>query len=202
VILEQTQLAPGEVTQIRVNAAAYDQTAFTAPAARVEKDGRFALDGIPAGRYLLRASGAASGWMLKSVIIDGREVIDTPVELKAKERLTGVRMVFTDRLSEVSGSVADQRGAPVVELTVLAFPTDQSLWRPQARQILTTRPDQNGRYQLRGLPPGEYYLATVDPARQGEWFEPAFLDEHRAGAARMTLGEGESKTQDFKIAVQ
>ena len=80
---------------------------------------------------------------------------------------------------------------------MLAFPTDPSLWRPQARQIMTARPDQNGKFQIRGLPPGEYYLATVDPAEQGEWFEPAFLDEHRAGAARVTLGDGDVKTQDF-----
>jgi hypothetical protein len=64
---------------------------------------------------------------------------------------------------------------------------------------MTTRPDQNGKFQLLGLPPGEYFLAAVDPAEQGEWFEPAFLDEHRSGAARLTLGEGDSKTQDFRI---
>ena len=85
------------------------------------------------------------------------------------------------------------------DYTVLAFPTDSSLWRPQSRQIMTARPDQTGKYRIRGLPPGDYYLATVDPAEQGEWFEPAYLDEHRAGAARVTLGDGDVKTQDFKV---
>ena len=68
---------------------------------------------------------------------------------------------------------------------MLAFPTDASLWRPQSRQIMTARPDQTGQYRIRGLPAGDYYLATVDPSEQGEWFEPAYLDEHRAGAARV-----------------
>ena len=40
------------------------------------------------------------------------------------------------------------------DFTVLAFPTDTTLWRPQARQIVTTRPDQTGSYRIRGLPPG------------------------------------------------
>jgi hypothetical protein len=42
-------------------------------------------------------------------------------------------------------------------------------------------------------------VTTVDPAEQGEWFDPGYLDEHRAGASRLTLGDGEVKTQDFKV---
>ena len=109
---------------------------------------------------------------------------------------------LTDRQTEINGTLTDQQGSPITEYTVLAFPTDGSLWRPNARQIMTTRPDQNGKFQLRGLPPGEYYLATVDPEKQGEWFEPDFLERHRPGAARVTLGEGDVKTQDFRVTVQ
>ena len=90
-------------------------------------------------------------------------------------------LVFTDKLTEVNGTLTDDRGTPITDYTVLAFPADASLWRPQARQIMTARPDQNGRFQIRGLPPGDYCLATVDPAEQGEWFEPAFLEQQRSG---------------------
>jgi len=55
------------------------------------------------------------------------------------------------------------------------------------------------KFRIRNLPSGSYYLATVDPAQQGEWFEPAYLEEHRLSAARVTLGDGETKTQDFKV---
>jgi hypothetical protein len=64
---------------------------------------------------------------------------------------------------------------------------------------MTARPDQNGKYQIRGLPPGDYFLAAVDPSEPGEWFEPSFLEQHRIGAAGLRLGEGEVKTQDFKV---
>jgi hypothetical protein len=83
---------------------------------------------------------------------------------------------------------------------VVAFPADPSLWLPQARHIITARPDQNGRFQIRGLPEGDYFLATVDPAEQGEWFDPIFLEQHRAGAARLSLGEGDVKTHDFTLS--
>ena len=72
-----------------------------------------------------------------------------------------------------------------------------NLHLPQSRYIMTARPDQNGSYQLRGLPAGNYYVAIVDPAESGEWFEPSFLDAHRPGATRVSLGDGESKIQSF-----
>src|SRR5262249_40303695 len=109
---------------------------------------------------------------------------------------------FTDRLAEVNGTVTNEQGSPITEYTVLAFPTDANLWRAQSRQIMTTRPDQNGKFQIRGLPSGEYFLATVDPSEPGEWFEPTFLEQHRAGAARLRIGEGETKTQDFKVSMR
>ena len=187
-------------TQIRLSAPSTDQSDFgPQPNARVDKDGRFALEGVSAGSHLVRAAGNLRGWILKSVTIGGRDVTDTPVAVRSGETLGNVVVSFTDRLSEVNGKVTDDGGAASPDFTVLAFPTDSTLWRPLARQIMTARPDQTGQYRIRGLPPGEYYLVAVDPAEQGEWFEPAYLDDHRAGAGRITLGDGDVKTHDFKV---
>jgi hypothetical protein len=131
--------------------------------------------------------------------VAGRDVTDTPLDVRSGQTLSNVTITFTDKINEITGTITTTTGVPMPDYTVLAFPTDPSLWRPQARHIATTRPDQTGKYRLRGLPPGEYYVTTVDPAEQGEWFEPAYLDEHRAGASRLTLGDGDVKTQDFKV---
>jgi len=191
---------PPDPTQIRLSAPSTDQSDFgPQPNARVDKEGRFALDGVSAGSHLIRAAGNLRGWVLKAVTIGGRDVTDTPVAVRSGETLGNVVVSFTDRLNEVNGKVTDEGGGAVPDFTVLAFPTDSSLWRPLARQIMTARPDQTGQYRIRGLPPGEYYLVAVDPAEQGEWFEPAYLDDHRAGAGRVTLGEGDVKAHDFKV---
>src|SRR6266508_365295 len=192
-----------DITQVRIGAPSTDLAAFgPQPNARVEKDGRFTLAGVSAGPHLIRSNGNLRGWTLKSVTMDGRDVTDTPVEVRAGQHLSNVAVVFTDKLNEISGTITTTQGTAMPDFTVLAFPTDPSLWRPQARQIMTTRPDQTGKYRIRGLPPGENYLVTVDPAEHGEWFEPAYLDQHRAGAARITLGDGDVKTQDFQVTVR
>ena len=192
-----------EITQVRIGAPTTDQTAFGPQAnARVDKDGQFTLSGVSTGPHLIRPNGNMRGWSLKSVTLDGRDITDTPIEVRAGQALSNVAIVFTDKVTEVSGTITTESGTPMPDFTVLAFPTDTTLWRPQARQIMTTRPDQTGKYRIRGLPPSDYYLVTVDPTEQGEWFDPAYLDAHRAGAARITLAEGDVKTQDFRVIVR
>jgi len=193
---------PSDPTQIRIAAPSADPAdALPTQNARVEKDGKFAIQAVPAGEHLIRPNGggALRGWTLKEVTIGGRDTTDAPIDVKSGETVGNVTVVFTDKQSEINGTIADQRNVPITDYTVLAFSTDPTFWRSQSRHIMTTRPDQNGKFRLRGLPPGEYYLATVDPAEQGEWFEPTYLDEHRAAASRLTLGEGDVKTQDFRL---
>jgi hypothetical protein len=200
VVFQPGEAQAPDLTQVRITAPSTDQSSFgPQPNARVDKEGHFTLDGVPAGSHLIRPGGNMRGWVLKSVSIGGRDVTDAPLPLRGGENVGNVDIVFTDKLTEISGTLTNEQGKPVPDFTVLAFPTDGSLWRPQGRHIMTARPDQTGKYRIRGLPPGEYYLATVDPSEQGEWFEPAYLEEHRTGAARVTLGDGDVKTKDFRI---
>ena len=157
---------------------------------------------MQAGAHLIRPAGQLRGWTLRAVTVDGRDVTDTAVELRSGQHLGGLEVTLTDKINEINGALSSEQGAPATEYTVLAFSTDSAFWRPQSRHIATARPDQTGRFRIRGLPAGDYYLTTVDPAQQGEWYEPAYLDERRLGAARVTLGDGDTKTQDFKLRTQ
>ncbi len=192
-----------DYTQFRITAPSTDQSEFGPQSnARVDKDGHFSISGVSAGTHLIRPSNGSRTWILKSVTVGDRDVTDTPFAVRSGENVANVTVVFTDKQSEINGTLTTDNGTPVPEYTVLAFPADPALWRPQSRQIATARPDQTGKYRIRGLPPGDYYLATVDPSQQGEWFEPAYLDEHRSGAVRLSLSEGDAKTKDFKISLR
>ena len=199
--LPGSNAVPSDLSQIRVAvpAADPDDNQGPQPNSRVNKDGTFTLDGVTVGEHFIRANGNLRGWNLKSVEINGRDVTDTPVDVRSGQKITNVVLTFTDKVSEIDGSVTDSSGQPMTEYTVLAFSTNSAHWRQQSRQIATTRPDQTGMYKLRNLPAGEYYVVTIDPAEPGEWFDPQYLDQHRAGAARVTLGDGDVKTQDFRV---
>ena len=193
---------PNDLTQVRVTAPAVesDDNAGPQPNPRVNQDGTFTMDGVGVGDHFIRANGGAlRSWNLKSVTIDGHDVTDTPIAIRSGQKIGNILVTFTDKINEIDGNVMDGQGTAVTEFTVLAFSTNSAVWRPNSRQIATARPDQTGMYKIRNLPAGEYYVVAVDPSEPGEWFEPAYLDQHRAGAARVTLGDGDVKNQDFRV---
>ena len=160
--------------------------------ATVEADGSFTLSDIGGGRRLIRMNRPPDELQLKAVYVEGRDMIDTPLEFYPGQTVSGVTLVLTDRITELTGMVHDNQGDPLTVFTVIAFPTDEQLWQPQSRHIMASRPDQNGQYRMRGLPPGAYLLSAVEVVEQGEWFDPRFLGELRQHAARVTLRDGES----------
>ena len=169
---------------------------------RVEPDGSFVLGDIGPGPRLIGVTGAPDGWQLYAVQLEGRDVIDTPVELRGEESIEHVVLVLTDQITELTGTVRDEGGDALTDFTVIAFPTDERLWRPRSRHILASRPDQNAQYRLRGLPPGDYLLSVVEVVEEGEWFEPRFLEELRRRATRMTLRGGEAQSLNLALEAE
>jgi hypothetical protein len=62
-----------------------------------------------------------------------------------------------------------------------------------------TRPATDGSCNVRGLPPGEYFLAALTDLETGEWNDPTLLEEAVRSSAKVTLRDGETTTRDFRI---
>jgi protocatechuate 3,4-dioxygenase beta subunit len=194
--------APVDYSGFRVDAPDVDPLPFVGggpntSGSRAEKNGAFQINGLLPGRHYIRVNGQGS-WSLQSVSVAGRDVTDEPVDLKSGQNVDSVSSVLTDRSTQVTGTVRDAEGNPVQQITVIAFSADQQYWHSQSRQIQAVRVDQSGVFHLRGLPPGDYSVAAVDDAEQGEWFDPSYLEGIRTGAKRLSLSEGESATLDLK----
>ncbi len=163
----------------------------------VGPDGRFSLRGVGGGARLIRVDRLPDHLRLEAVHLGGRDVTDTPLSFNGE--VDGVTVILTDQLTELTGQVRDGRGRPLTGFTVIAFPADESLWQPQSRHVRASRPDQNGQYQLRGLPAGDYLLSVLDVVEQGEWFDPRLLTELRDDAARVNLRAGQPRTLDLTL---
>jgi hypothetical protein len=164
--------------------------------ADVSEAGHFSAMDVTPGQYLIRGVGPR-GWTMKSVYVDGRDVTDQVLDVKA-ENIGGINVIFTDRYSGLSGTVRDGRGNAVPDLTVILFPSDENLWLPQSRRIVTARADAAGTYKLLQIPAGDYLAAVVDDVEPGEWFDPAFLEELKAQATRVKIAEGEQQTANLR----
>ena len=134
------------------------------------------------------------------MLVSGADVTDTGMDFKGTEEITGVEVVLTPKVTELSGSVKSPSGAALKDYTILVFSTDPDRWTlPNSRFVVSARPDQDGHYKVRGLPPGGYYAAAADYAAQGEWADPESLDRLKAKASRVTLEDGEKKVLDLEL---
>jgi hypothetical protein len=161
---------------------------------------------VPPGRYSVTATGPTaspnrgpSGWTVKAVVVNGRDVTDVGVELRSSETVD-MAVTVTDRVTEMSGVLRDASGRATSDYSVMVFPADRSLWTWQSRRIVSVRPTTEGRFLFRGLPPGEYFLTAVFDLEPNEQFDSKILDELVRASIRMTLAEGERRTQDIRLA--
>lgn len=214
-------LPPTDLSRIRVNLATVgtqDAEFGNVPPAVVDATGRFTFTGVPPGRYTLRgnapagtggpgvgqggalAAGGSGTWVLRSSYAGGRETLDFPLEIGPNMNVSDAVLTFADRTTELSGMLQDAQGVATSDYSIIVFPTDAQYWVPQARRIQSVRPGTDGRYTVRNLPPGDYALAAVTDVEPGEWYDPAFLQEMLGASMRITLNDGDRKTQDIRLA--
>ncbi|HVZ23875.1 MAG TPA: carboxypeptidase-like regulatory domain-containing protein [Vicinamibacterales bacterium] len=173
--------------------------------ADVQPDLTFELRGLHGPRRLVLERPPA-GWALKSVLVDGIDVTDTPLPFgTADQSLSEVQVVVTNRLTELTGTAVDSRGQPVAgDYAVLAFPTDRDRWYPGSRYFRRTGPGASGTFSLRGLPPGDYFVAAVRDLpvlRDGPdaWQDPEFLESIALQSTSASLAEGQSSSASPRL---
>ena len=172
--------------------------------ARAERNGTFQIDNLLPGLHFVRVAGGGvqgqgqAQWTVKAITIGGQDVADAVVELKPGQNVDNVTVVLTDRTTEIAGTVRDARNAGMPAVSVIAFSTDETHWSPQSRRIQSVRTDAAGAFRLRNLPPGDYFLVASDDVEQGEWFDPSYLQSVRGAARRISVAEGDRKTQDLR----
>jgi hypothetical protein len=169
---------------------------------RIQDDYSFEMTGLfGARRFNAVIGGGVSGWYLKSVLYDGQDITDSGVTFEPARTYDGVTIVFTQRTTDVSGMLTDDRNKPVLDASVVIFPANRDRWTSTSRYIRTMRPDTNGRFNIKNLPPGEYYLIiAVQNLEQGQGSDPEFLTRAREEAKPFTLAEAETKVVDIKLS--
>lgn len=195
--------APTDLTRVRValspsgsgNGVALAQNA----PAQLDASGHFSIAGVAPGRYTVRVQGQVPTFTLKSAVTGGRDALDFPLEVKPNEDIADITMTMTTKTQELNGTLTDGQNQPATDYSVIVFSVEQQYWTPQSRRIVSVRPGTDGKFTVRTLPPGDYMMAAVTDVEPGSWFDPEFLQQLRMAAVRVTLGEGDKKTQDLRI---
>jgi hypothetical protein len=164
----------------------------------VATDDTFRITGL-LGSVLLTPTGVPPQWTLKSVLAHGVDITNVGTDPMSLGADAQVRIVLTDKVTELTGSVRNARGEPVTDYVVVALPEDRVESSVAARYTRTARPDQRGAFSIRALPPGRYRAVAVEALDQGAEWDPAFQAMVRDAARRFTIAEGQRLALDLEL---
>lgn len=116
-------------------------------------DGRFQLDGIPAGSYSVTAQ--KPGYFSQQELLRGGV---TPVEVGPK---AGSAIVKLTPEAVLSGKVTSVNGTPLEHVSLRLNYIDIREGRRRWDFKGTTMTDEDGRYRFAGLRPGNYYVSAA-----------------------------------------
>ena len=135
------------------------------------------------------ATRALTTWWLKSIVLNGRDVTDEPIDFDQG----GINLVvtMTNRAASVRGTVAWNRAPGRQRPAVVVFVDDDTRWTRPSRLVGASEVDEAGRYDVRGLPAGDRYLAVaVEGAARAVLARPEMLAALRPLATPLRVDEG------------
>jgi hypothetical protein len=164
---------------------------------------------VPPGKYFIRLSAFAAdwlampGWSFRSATLDGHDVSDTPLAIDRD--ISGVVLTMTDHPSELSGTVRDSNGRGDMTPNVAVFPADPRSWVDYGsplsiRRLRMVHVGRDGTYKFTSLPKGDYGLVAIPDEQSGEWQDLKMLEALAKVATKVTIVDGEKKTQDLRVS--
>ncbi len=134
---------------------------------------------------------------VKAIRAGRDDLINGLLRVEGAEPADSFEIVLGLRGGSIEGRVLNARQEPVSLATVVLLPEGQPPFRPDRHKTFTT--GESGRFQFRGLPPGEYRLLAWEDVDPGAWFSPSFLSSYEGVALQLPLSEGERRALDVSV---
>jgi hypothetical protein len=144
-----------------------------------DEEGRFAFEGLPAGRYSVTASRRAFLTSAFGATRPGGP--GTPAQLGEGARASNI-VIAMPKGAVLTGAITDPAGAPVQSLSVKVYQLAPTY--PVAGSAVT---DDRGVYRVYGLPPGEYLVIAEPRPIIAATGENGMMSEQEVDAALRAL---------------
>ncbi len=137
-------------------------------------DGSFTLDGVAAGDFRVTIRGVAPDDYVKSIRLGRDDVLDGGLHIRSAPE-NPLEIVIGSNAGRIHGTVMNSRQEPLSNRTVVLVPDLRTRHRTDLYKTIST--DTAGRFQFRGVPPGDYKLFAWEDVERGAWLDPGFLQQ-------------------------
>jgi hypothetical protein len=165
-------------------------------ASRISPNGALTIESVASGDYRVEvlpilsvppSSLVPSGLenvFVKSIKMDGKDILNDGLHVQNAPRGM-MQVVVSTNGGTVQGRVIDSEGNAVANVKTVAVPQPSRRHRGDLYKYVST--DDDGRFQLTGLAPGDYKVFAFERVEEGAWQDPEFIKlfEDRGKAVRV-----------------
>jgi protocatechuate 3,4-dioxygenase beta subunit len=164
---------------------------------RIARDDTFAIEGLPASRYLVGFTALPEDVYVKSIKFNDSEILHSLLDLTSGGG-GSLTVTLSNKPATITGSARDPKGEVVKGMAVALWPKEVDRGDPSGgiRRAVT---DQSGTYRFAALPPGEYYVAAFPGVEQGLLESHEFVGKFNGDAEVVVVAEGSNSAVDAKL---
>jgi Carboxypeptidase regulatory-like domain len=161
-----------------------------------KSDGSFSFKDIEEGDYHPRVSSSNDDCFVKSARSGTSSMVDGVLSIRSGAE-SSLELTIGCRAPRLAGQVLTADSLPAVGVYVVLIP-DAPL-RERTFLYRAGNTDQNGKFSLRGIEPGDYKLFSWDPPEGDDWFDSEWLKPFESEGVSMHLEEGDQKSIELKL---
>ena len=195
--------APTDLQRLHVALHSIEENPFGPPNQLVKPDGTFQFRNVPEGTYRPSASvyGPDPSSFLKSARYGTSSVTDSGFTVQPGADAS-LELTMSSRTAQLNGAVLDPDSLPASGVHVVLIPDPPHRGIHEKYRSATT--DQNGKFTLNGIAPGDYKLFSWDSVEQSGWYEadwsdPEWLKPYETKGESIHLEEGDRKSMNLTV---
>jgi hypothetical protein len=164
---------------------------------QVKNDQTFKLMNVSPDPYDVTVFGLPENFYLKSIHLGQQDVTTTGVDFTPGVSGEKITIVVNPHGGQIDGAVQNAKGDPAVGATVTLIPDTEH--RSISWLYKTTNSDQNGRFTIKGVRPGEYKVYAWEDIESGAQQDPDFVKPHESAGEAVSVKEGSHDTAQLKL---
>jgi Carboxypeptidase regulatory-like domain len=161
----------------------------------VNADGTFREDSAFPGEYRASVVPLPPGFYVKEIRFDQADALNKPLVFSGSIS-SPLEVILSPRAAQLDGTVTSEKQQTVPGIQVVLIP-DQHRDRTDLYKTAVT--DQNGRFTIRGIAPGDYKIFAWEVLEQFSYFDPDVILRFESRGKVIHLSESDKASVEMKV---
>jgi protocatechuate 3,4-dioxygenase beta subunit len=194
---------PSDARPVFVTLHSVDDSPVPVRGEPAKSDESFLLKDVPEGTYRprVRFPGSEGHFYLKSARYGTNSLTDAGFTVQSGASLS-LDLTLSSRVAHVDGIVVTADALPAVGAAVVLIPDPPRRNMKELFESVIT--DQNGKFSISGITPGEYKIFSWDSVEEADWYnadwyDPEWLKPYETKGESVHLEEGDNRSVNLTL---